>query len=57
MTASGFESEGPDGVRLQKVLAGAGVASRRVSEQLIAADIAAPRGPAGRLHAAVTVPL
>ena len=37
MTASGFESEGPDGVRLQKVLAGAGVASRRVSEQLIAA--------------------
>lgn len=37
MTASGFESEGPDGVRLQKVLAAAGVASRRVSEQLIAA--------------------
>lgn len=37
MTASGFEPEGPDGVRLQKVLAGAGVASRRVSEQLIAA--------------------
>lgn len=37
MTASGVESEGPEGVRLQKVLAAAGVASRRVSEQLIAA--------------------
>ncbi|MGP6205092.1 pseudouridine synthase [Microbacterium sp. F2] len=37
MTASGFPSESPDGVRLQKVLAAAGVASRRVSEQLIAA--------------------
>ncbi len=37
MTVSGVESEGPEGVRLQKVLAAAGVASRRVSEQLIAA--------------------
>lgn len=33
--ASGGDGSGPEGVRLQKVLAGAGVASRRVSEQLI----------------------
>lgn len=35
MSAEGFGGE-PEGVRLQKVMAAAGVASRRVSEQLIA---------------------
>ncbi len=34
---SGDSTESPEGVRLQKVLAGAGVASRRVSEDMIAA--------------------
>jgi 23S rRNA pseudouridine2605 synthase len=32
-----FDADGPDGIRLQKVLAAAGLGSRRVSEELIAA--------------------
>jgi len=34
-SGAGAEAEGPEGVRLQKVLANAGVASRRVAENLI----------------------
>jgi len=37
MSVVGGEGDGPEGVRLQKVLARAGVASRRAAEELIAA--------------------